>query len=170
MAEFFDSWGGSPDSRISARGMAKMARALIREYPEVLGITSKSRVEFDETPYNNTNLLIGSYEGIDGFKTGFTNPAGWCLTATALRDGRRIISVTMGSARGYRFPDSVMLLDYGFDKYDLTIANYFRNAAMPLSSPYIPGNALVPIALYNIEAARYLRLRYIAIIMNELHN
>ena len=167
-AEFFDSWGGSPDNRISARGMADMTRALIKEYPEILEFTSKANVTFDDIPYRNTNMLIAEYEGVDGFKTGFTNPAGWCFTATALQKGRRIISVTMGSVQGYRFSDSVILLDHGFLNYNVVIANHFKSAVKS-SVPMPPLNTtLVPLKMYNIYEARYIGLRDLALILNEV--
>ena len=166
-AEFHDSWGGSPDNRISARGMAEMTRVLLKEYPEVLEITSKKSVIFDEIPYNSTNLLVDDYYGIDGFKTGFTNPAGWCFTGTAIQNGRRLISVTMGSMQGYRFPDSMILLDYGFANYSFTIANHFRSAIQPSGSYKIVNSTIVPISMYNINEARYIELRDLAMILNE---
>jgi len=160
-AVFYDSWGGSPRNRISARGMAELTRSMIKEYPEVLAVTSKRSVFFDGIFYRSTNPLISDYEGVDGFKTGFTNPAGWCFTGTAIQGGRRIISVTMGSVQGYRFTDSVILLDHGFSNYSSVIAGHFRSS---LQSSDI---ALVPIMMFNIEEAKYLDLRDLAIMLNE---
>ena len=167
MAVFFDSWGGSPNNKISARGMAEMTRAFINEYPEVLNITSKSTVVFDGISYSSTNPLFGDYEGIDGFKTGFTNPAGWCFSGTARRGTRRIISVTMGSETGHRFPDSVILLDYGFANYNSVIADHFRTAIWQSNRSIDIKSVLVPIMLYNIEEARSLELLDLAIALNE---
>ena len=165
-ASFFDSWGGSPNNRISARGMAEITRILINEHPEVLDFTSQSSVTFDEIEYRSTNLLLREYEGIDGLKTGFTNPAGWCFTGTALQEDRRIISVTMGSVQGNRFTDSVILLDHGFENYGITIANHFRNA---IQQPDIEQNIgfLIPITTYNIDLAKYIELRALALILND---
>ena len=167
IASFYDSWGGSPSNRISARGMAEMTRALINDYPEVLDFTSQGSVMFDDISYSSTNLLIGVYEGIDGFKTGFTNPAGWCFTGTAIQGGRRIITVTMGSVQGYRFTDSVVLLDYGFANYGHIIANHFRSALHPFETDNFADTTLVPIMMYDIDMAQNLHLRDIAIILNE---
>jgi len=166
-ATFFDSWGRSPHNRISAHGMAELTRALIKEYPEVLDITSKREVYFDERSYRSTNLLLGEYDGINGFKTGFTNPAGWCFTGTAQQDGRRIISVTMGSVYGYRFPDSTILLNYGFENYSTVIASHFRNEIHKENFPQFNNTTLVPISMYNIYATRYLEMRNLAIALNE---
>jgi len=166
-AEFHDSWGGSPDNRISARGMAEMTRLLIMEHPEVLDFTSQVYVVFEEIEYNNTNALLVEYEGIDGFKTGFTNPAGWCFSGTAIINGRRIITITMGSIHGYRFPDTVTLLDYGFANYGITFANYFRDAVNPTDSDISVKNALMPISKFEIDLAQYFDILEIAIFLND---
>jgi len=166
-ALFFDSWGGSPENRLSAHGMAELTRALIREHPIVLDFTSQKIVYFDEVEYTNTNPLLSSYNGADGFKTGFTNPAGWCFTGTAVVDDRRLISVTMGSAQGFRFPDSVILLDYGFANYDRVVANHFRTSSKHLDIHHALGSPLVPIKMYEIEELQYFNLLYIAMLLNK---
>jgi len=165
-AVFHDSWGGSPHNRISARGMAEITMSLIRDYPEILDITSKNSIYFNEVRYNSTNILLGDYEGIDGIKTGFTNPAGWCFTGTAIREERRIISVTMGSVQGYRFPDSVVLLDYGFNNFGPVLANHFK-AAMQQLLPQYRSSSLMPAMIYsNVDEARSLGMRELAVILN----
>ena len=68
----------------------------------------------------NTNKLIKYYKGLDGLKTGFTNEAGYCLTATASRNNMRLISVVMGEDTSeIRSKDTIELLDYGFNNYKL---------------------------------------------------
>ena len=68
----------------------------------------------------NTNKLIKYYKGLDGLKTGYTNEAGYCLTATASRDNLRLISVVMGETSSeIRSKDTVELLDFGFNNYKL---------------------------------------------------
>jgi len=166
-AHFYDSWGGSPENRLSARGMADITRALIKEHPVVLDFTSQKSVFFDEIEYRNTNPLLNDYAGVDGFKTGFTNPAGWCFTGTAQVDGRRLITVTMGSVQGFRFPDSVILLDYGFANFDRVIANHFRNSSKQLELHHIIRSPLVPIKMYDIEESQYFDLLYIAMLLNK---
>jgi len=166
-AFFYDSWGGSADNMVSARGMAELTIALINEHPEILDFTSLQTILFDEEEYRSTNLLISNYEGADGFKTGFTTPAGWCFTGTALIDDRRLISVTMGSVQGFRFPDSVILLDYGFANFDDTVANHFRNSLKQLDLSREIRSPLVPISMYKIEESRFFDLRYLAIILNK---
>jgi len=168
-AEFFDSWGGSPENRLSARGMADLTRSLINEHPAVLGFTSQSSIFFDEIEYRNTNPLLIDYEGVDGFKTGYTNAAGWCFTGTAKINGRRLISVTMGSVQGYRFPDTVILLDHGFASFDRVMADHFRNASKPNGFDQKANSPLVPIVLYNVKEVKHFDLIYLAMILNEFN-
>ena len=96
-------------------------REFIRRFPQILDYTSATSVTFNGTTYPNTNQLLPGlafeYEGADGFKTGTITSAGYCLSATAKRDGRRIISVVMHSDNNTtRHTDSTALLDYGFAK------------------------------------------------------
>lgn len=73
-----------------------------------------------ETELNNTNKLINSYNGITGLKTGTTSKAGFCVCATAERDGMSLISVVLGSETSEeRFDSAANLLDYGFANYEV---------------------------------------------------
>ncbi len=104
---------------ITARSQAELIRRFIMDYPEVLEITSQRSVWFNGTEYVTTNFLLPgerySYEGVDGFKTGNTNPAGFCQAVTAERNGDRLIAVAMASSSlEARATDSVKLLDYGY--------------------------------------------------------
>lgn len=119
-AYYYDSCGGYTN-HVSPVAMAMLARNIIRDYPQIIERTSKRYIVFNGVTYYSTNKLYTSYsyEGIDGLKTGTSNSAGYCLCATGVRNGRRIITVTMGSASNYyRFNDSIMLLDYGFKTLD----------------------------------------------------
>ena len=104
---------------ITARSQALLIREFIDRFPQILDYTSMTSVWFNGQSWNNTNkLLPGSayaYEGADGFKTGTISEAGYCLSATAMRDGRRVISVVMhSSSTNTRHTDSIALLNYGF--------------------------------------------------------
>jgi len=177
-ARFFDSYGGSEDNRISAMGMAQMASALIHDYPEILQIASRRRVTFRGVEYPNSNQLLGQYTGIDGLKTGFTTPAGNCFIGTAVRDERRIISVTMGSTRDGRFPDTTILLNHGFAVADEVIADFY---ALHFPEPELPEGGYVypssanlivdalemPLTAFNIEGYHYFKLRDIAALLSD---
>lgn len=68
----------------------------------------------------NTNKLVRFYKGADGLKTGYTKEAGYCLTATAKKDGMRLITVVMGEPdSSTRNTETMKLLDYGFEQYEL---------------------------------------------------
>lgn len=116
---------GIADNEISPISMATLARNIIRDYPDILKRTAKKSVYFHGNTYNTTNHLLDTYyySGADGLKTGTTPAAGYCFCGTAVRNGRRMISVTMNSSStGQRFIDTARLLDYGFsvasNKYD----------------------------------------------------
>ena len=109
---------GARVNYITPRSQAMLTRRFLEDYPDILRITSKSGVSFNGKWYNNTNNLLNTmepYEGLDGFKTGTISQAGYCVTTTAERNGRRVISVVMKSTSdAQRFQDSRQLLDYGF--------------------------------------------------------
>lgn len=103
----------------SAKDIAIMSRALLK-YPK---ITEYSGIWMDtvrngEFGLTNTNRLIRFYKGATGLKTGSTSKAGFCITATAERDGMTLIAVIMGaSGRDARNSSAVALLNYGFSNY-----------------------------------------------------
>lgn len=108
-------------NRTTAYDIAQIGRALIR-YPKVLEWSSIEKTPFRDGGFilENTNKLIGRFEGCDGLKTGFTDEAGFCLCATAERGGLRLISVVMGcNANRDRFAENAELLAAGFNSYSL---------------------------------------------------
>jgi len=166
-ARIYDCWGGSPDNRLSPYGMAVLTRGFITDHPEIISITSKKSVTFSGVTYNSSNLLLGSYNGLDGFKTGFTDPAGYCFTATAKQGGRRIISVTMGSTLESRYPDTRALLNYGFSVADRVIAEHYGyKYASPSSASLILNGETMPLSAYIINDFHYFKLRDIAFLLN----
>jgi D-alanyl-D-alanine carboxypeptidase len=106
----------------TAHDMAIMAQALA-QYKQVFNYTSKYedylRQNTDQKFWLvNTNKLIRSYPGADGMKTGFTNEAKYCLTATAMRKGMRVIAVVMGAATPKeRNSEIAGLMDQAFATY-----------------------------------------------------
>ncbi|MEM9383813.1 MAG: D-alanyl-D-alanine carboxypeptidase family protein [Pseudomonadota bacterium] len=106
--------------RVTARDVAAMSRRLIADFPQYYPLYSEREFKFGpiEKPQRNRNPLLGNFEGADGLKTGYTAAAGYCLAASAERDGQRLISVVMGtkSARA-RASASRALLNYGFRYY-----------------------------------------------------
>lgn len=127
-AYYADCYGISQYNRITPRSMAALAKKIIDDFPFVLNYTSKSRINWEGSIIESTNFLLPglehAYAGVDGLKTGHTGKAGYCLTATAVKDGRRIISVVFGTpSKYYRDSDSKKLLDYGFAHYPEQLLN-----------------------------------------------
>ena len=112
-AYFADATGIDERNVITPRSMAALASSLIKEYPEILKRTSKLTINFHGVTYKSTNLILGTYKGIDGLKTGTTDAAGQCFTGTAERDGVRLVSVVLGASD--RFRDTMQMLDLGFE-------------------------------------------------------
>jgi D-alanyl-D-alanine carboxypeptidase len=90
---------GLPDEgqQTSARDMAILGRALLREFPDNKDLFSISAIKFGRRIMANHNGLLGRYPGVDGMKTGFICSSGFNVVASATRGGRRLITVVMGS-------------------------------------------------------------------------
>lgn len=110
----------------TARDMAIIAKELLK-HPKILEYTSiyeeyLTKNNGTKTWLVNTNRLVRFYNGVDGLKTGFTNSAGYCLTATAKKDNFRLISVVMGEETSEkRSADTVKLLNYGFNTFKINV-------------------------------------------------
>ena len=89
---------GLPDSRqiTSARDLAILSRAVMRDFPQYYSYFGLHDWAYQGRDYRNTNGLLLGGNGYDGIKTGFTNASGYNLAASAVRDGRRIITVVLG--------------------------------------------------------------------------
>ena len=106
----------------SARDIAVMSRQLILNYPELRRFTTiwMDSLRGGAFELANTNKLIRFYEGATGLKTGSTSSAGYCISATAEREGMELIAVVLGGATSQqRFEDAKTLLNYGFATYAL---------------------------------------------------
>lgn len=109
---------GLPDSRhvSSARDIAILCQALLRDFPQYYHYFGDEEFTYRGLTYRNTNHLLGQMPGVDGFKTGFTNAAGYNLAASAVRDGHRLITVVLGGSSGAARNANVEdLLLTGFD-------------------------------------------------------
>jgi D-alanyl-D-alanine carboxypeptidase len=99
----------------SARDLAILARAFIRDLPEYEYFVHIPSIRYGRRVTQNFNKLIGRYPGADGFKTGFICASGYNLVASATRDGKRLIAVVLGSSSGMmRAVRAAQLLDRGF--------------------------------------------------------
>ena len=99
----------------SARDLAILARAVIRELPEYEYFMHIPSIRYGRRITQNFNRLIGRYPGADGFKTGFICASGYNLVASATRNGKRLIAVVLGASSGQtRAVRAAQLLDRGF--------------------------------------------------------
>ena len=99
----------------TARDLAILARAMIAEFPEYYAWHAVREYTFNDITQSNRNKLLWRDASVDGLKTGHTEDAGYCLVASAERNGMRIISVVMGTAsEKARADGSQALLNYGF--------------------------------------------------------
>ncbi|MBX7254961.1 MAG: D-alanyl-D-alanine carboxypeptidase [Candidatus Hydrogenedentes bacterium] len=126
----------------TARDMAHLAEACITKAQIMTWVGVKEfSLRPEEAPKPNTNKLLFSLEGCDGLKTGYTRAAGFCLTATAVRNGVRLITVVMGCpVLSQRFEVARVLLDQGFS----TVRRERIIAKGDLIEPAVPvGNAKI---------------------------
>ena len=99
----------------SARDLAILARAIIRDLPEYEYFYHIPSIRYGRRVTNNFNHLIGRYPGADGFKTGFICASGYNLVGSATRNGKRLIAVVLGSTSGHqRAVRAAQLLERGF--------------------------------------------------------
>ncbi len=106
----------------SAHDIAVMSRELLIKHPKIKEFTTiwMDTIRGGTFGLSNTNKLVRFYPGATGLKTGFTSHAGYCLSASAQRDGMELIAVVMGSKTSQdRFSACKSLLDYGFANYAL---------------------------------------------------
>jgi D-alanyl-D-alanine carboxypeptidase (penicillin-binding protein 5/6) len=103
----------------TANDLAKLAAALIRDYPEFYPLYSLKEFRYNNITQANRNRLLWIDPFVDGVKTGHTEQAGSCLVASALRGERRLLSVVLGAASdAARAAESQKLLNHGFQAYD----------------------------------------------------
>ncbi len=114
-----------PDAKnhlTSAYDIALMSRELLVKHPDIKKFTTiwMDTIRNGSFGLANTNKLVRFYQGATGLKTGFTSQAGYCLSASALRDGMELIAVVMGAETSQdRFNACKSLLDYGFANFAL---------------------------------------------------
>ncbi|MBS0333046.1 MAG: D-alanyl-D-alanine carboxypeptidase, partial [Proteobacteria bacterium] len=114
----FVNASGLPDSRqlSTARDIAILSRAVMRDYPQYYKLFSMQEFRFRGQTIANHNHLLGRMQGVDGLKTGFTNASGFNLAVSAVRDNRRLIAVVMGGpSTALRDENAESLLITGFD-------------------------------------------------------
>jgi len=100
---------------MTARDIARLGALTIEQYPEYYKWYSHKEFTFNDITQYNRNKLLWQDDSVDGIKTGHTQSAGYCLVASALKDGMRLITVVLGTAsENARIEASQALLNYGF--------------------------------------------------------
>ena len=122
--------------RTSAHDIALMSRELLGQHPDIKKFTTiwMDTVRNGAFGLSNTNKMVRFYDGCTGLKTGFTSSAGYCLSASAQRNGMELIAVIMGSkTSAERFAAAKGMLDYGFANYGLYTPEMTENAIVPVA-------------------------------------
>jgi serine-type D-Ala-D-Ala carboxypeptidase (penicillin-binding protein 5/6) len=119
-SHFQNSTGLPGDNhKMSAADMAKLARAIIREFPEYYRWYSQREFTWNNIRQPNRNGLLARDPSVDGVKTGMTEAAGYCLVSSAKREGMRLVAVVAGTkSMKAREDASLALLNYGFSFYE----------------------------------------------------
>ncbi|MBV6272625.1 D-alanyl-D-alanine carboxypeptidase [Alcaligenaceae bacterium CGII-47] len=117
----FTNSSGLPDPEhyTTVHDLAILSRNLVQRFPQYLHYYSQREYTYNKIKQSNRNRLLWADQTVDGLKTGHTKSAGYCLVTTALRDGRRVISVLVGAASdAARTESSLKLLNWSFRNFD----------------------------------------------------
>ena len=136
-----DDGADAASHRTSAHDIALMSRELLVNHPDIKKYTTiwMDSIRGGTFGLSNTNKLVRFYPGCTGLKTGFTSGAGYCLSASAEREGMELIAVAMGSGTSQKRNDACRgMLDYGFANF----AHY---------TPSLPEALAVPVELGTAE-------------------
>ncbi|MBQ7858474.1 MAG: D-alanyl-D-alanine carboxypeptidase [Oscillospiraceae bacterium] len=132
-----DDGEDAANHRTSAYDIALMSRELMKNHPDITRFTTiwMDTIRNGEFGLSNTNKMVRFYNGCTGLKTGFTQGAGYCLSASAEREGLQLIAVVMGCETSQkRFAACKSMLDYGFANFALV-------------EPELPDASTVPVKL-----------------------
>jgi D-alanyl-D-alanine carboxypeptidase (penicillin-binding protein 5/6) len=107
---------------ITALDAAKLAKAIIVRFPEYFETFSEKEYTFNKITQHNRNTLLWRDPSVDGFKTGHTEAAGYCLVSTAKRNGMRLIAIVMGTeSQKSRADETQKLFNYGFRFFETNL-------------------------------------------------
>lgn len=124
-----------PDHRSTARDMATLSVALIRDFPEYYKWHGEKQFTWNDITQYNRNRMLWRDSSVDGLKTGHTNAAGYCLASSAIRDNMRLVSVVLGSqSEKTRTDQTQALLNYGFRFFE---THRLYEARTPITQPRI---------------------------------
>ena len=133
--------------RTSAHDIAIMSRELLVNHPDIKNFTTiwMDTIRDGAFGLSNTNKMVRYYPGCTGLKTGFTSGAGYCLSASAQREGMELIAVVMGAETSQdRFAACKGMLDQGFANYALYTPNIQEGASVPVTLGQVESVAVIP--------------------------
>jgi D-alanyl-D-alanine carboxypeptidase (penicillin-binding protein 5/6) len=108
--------------KITALDAAKLAKAIIVEFPAYFETFSEKEYTYNKITQHNRNTLLWRDPSVDGFKTGHTEAAGYCLVSTAKRNGMRLIAIVMGTeSKKARADETQKLFNYGFRFFETNL-------------------------------------------------
>jgi serine-type D-Ala-D-Ala carboxypeptidase (penicillin-binding protein 5/6) len=147
-SHFMDASGlPHPEHYMTARDIARMARAVIQEFPDYYKWYSQREFTFNGIRQHNRNKLLWRDASVDGMKTGHTTSAGYCLVSSAQRDGMRLIAVVLGAdGEESRATASQALLNYGFRFFE-THKLYDANSKLVDARVWSGAQETVPLGL-----------------------
>ena len=109
----------APQHYSTAADLARLAAAVIRDYPEYYPLYAQKEFRYNNITQPNRNRLLWTDPTVDGVKTGHTEAAGWCLIASAQRGDRRVLAVVLGAASDpARAAEAQKLMNWGFQAFD----------------------------------------------------
>lgn len=136
----FRNASGLPDDYqiTTARDMALLGRAVLRDFPHHYGYFSTSSFRYGRASHRNHNRLLGQYQGLDGIKTGYIRASGFNLIASAERGGRRLVGVVLGGRSAAQRNDQMAnLLDDGFEALGVPVTRVARHQPPAPSEPVV---------------------------------
>lgn len=142
-----DDGADAQNHRTSAYDIALMSRELLKNHPDIKTYTTiwMDTVRDGAFGLANTNKMVRFYPGCTGLKTGFTSGAGYCLSASAQRDGMELIAVVMGSETSQdRFAACKGMLDFGFANFALYTPALQEGISVPVTLGTLPSVSLIP--------------------------
>jgi len=151
----FSDVNGLPiaDHYSSAHDLCILARNLIQRFPKYYPMFAEKHFTYNKITQPNTNELLFQDPSVDGVKTGFTDDAGYCLLASAKRNGRRLISVVMGTpSERARARDNEALLNYGYRFFETDALFGAKSPALKIrvykgATEQLPVGTLEPVYL-----------------------
>lgn len=171
---FVDSNGlPNPEHYSSPHDLALLAQAIIKSFPDDYRLYSEKWFSYNKIRQPNRNRLLWRYQFADGLKTGHTDAAGYCLVASAIKDGTRLISVIMGEPSDEaRTEDSIRLLTYGFRFFE-THKIYSGGSELTSVRIWKGKNKNIPVGLDNdlfvtLPSGQYKNLKSVVEISNPI--